>query len=456
MKLSLEEILRQDSGKKILFLGREEFFSHEESQSFLKRFDKVLTTRFDEDVVAVVEHHRLNPVEEDISYLAYDQKIPLYRLDEFERLMSHSIEENSVLMSLKLSSDQKRIYRLINNTHISDLLFIKLLEIYQWSEDEEDNNEDRGVVMATLRRFLNYKSSEEDLLYSSLTLRRLIGETTNPTLLKALLTFPNYRFMQKNKQSISLREVIAANPYIDADSIQKMLRYRDDKILFYLAANSSVSLALLKQLSNKNLTEINRALSSNTTIDDELFAKLLSEEEGVGQRLLAYQPITVARFDMIKERGLSAEIYAILGENLHLDIEVSKQLLKEENALLREQLALNPSMSSDILTKIYEIGDETLYPMLSTNPSTPTAILTDLYSNYRDDPSTLSSLSYNSSTPIYILKELFDMDSFEINKGLASNPSLPLELLNALKIDTRLRNALTSNKTLTDSMTRKL
>ena len=55
-------------------------------------------------MAAVIEHHRLNPVEEDISYEAYDQNIPLYRLEDFERLLSHTLVDDQVLMGLKLSN----------------------------------------------------------------------------------------------------------------------------------------------------------------------------------------------------------------------------------------------------------------------------------------------------------------------------------------------------------------
>jgi len=65
-------------------------------------------------------------------------------------------------------------------------------------------------------------------------------------------------------------------------------------------------------------------------------------------------------------------------------------------------------------------------------------------------------MASNPSTPVVILRELFDPNIYEINEKLVANPSLPIELLNILKIDTRLRNALTSNKTFTDSITKRL
>jgi len=457
MKPLLEMMLEQSSGQKFLFLGRESLFTHKEAQRFLKKYAITLTTRLEEGVVAVIEHHRLNPVEEDISYEAYDQKIPLYKLEEFERLLSHTLVDDQVLMGLKLSNDQKRLHTLITNTHISDALFIKLLEMYQWSEDEEeDNNEDRSVVTATLRRFLDIKPNEEDLLFSPLTLKKLIGESSDPALLNALLTFPNFRFMQKGKQWITLREAIAGSPCLDEDGIGKLLRFREERVLFYLAANRSVPLALLKKFSDRNLNDVNEALASNNTIDDELFSKLLTKEEGVRQTLLAYQPISEKRFEMIEAREWLPDTYALLGQNEQIDPAIIPHLTKKGDPQLLQALAANPSLSAEILDSLCERKDSSLYPMLAANPSTSLTILEKLYREGREDQAILASLAGNFSTPEKILRELFELDIFEINEKLASNESLPLELLNILKIDTRLRNALTGNKTFTDNITQQL
>jgi len=457
MKPSLEMMLEQSSGQKFPFLGRESLFTHKEAQRFLKKYAITLTTKLEEGVGAVIEYHSLNPVEEDISCEAYDQKIPLYKLEDFERLLSHTLVDDQVLMGLKLSNDQKRLYTLITNTHISDALFIKLLEMYRWTEDEEeDNNEDRGVVMATMRRFLDIKPNEEDLLFSPLTLKKLIGESRDPALLNALLTFPNFRFMQKGKQWITLREAIAASPYIDESGIEKLLRFRENKVLFYLAANRSVPLALLKKFSDRNLNDINEALASNSTIDNELFAKLLEKGEGARQTLLVYQPIDERRFEMIEASKWSPETYALLGHNGQIDPAIVPYLIKEGDPHLLQALAANPSLLTQLLNKLYEMENNSLYPSLAANPSTSLTVLKKLYNEGRDDQAILASLAGNFSTPEQILRELFELDIFEINEKLASNESLPLELLNILKIDTRLRNALTGNKTFTDSITRQL
>ena len=457
MKLTLDDFLLKHRNKKVLFLGREELFSHQESQRFLKRYDIELVTTLDNEVVALVEHHRLNPAEEDISYQAYDRGLPLYKLEEFEKLLSDSIDDDQLLMSLKLSSDQERVYRLITNTHISNKLFIKLLEIYKWSDDEdEDDNQDRGVVMATLRRFLNYKPNEEDLLYTALSIKRLIGETRDPNLLKALLNFPNYRFMQKGKQWIRLREVVATNPHIDRETIQKLIRYRDNRVIFYLSANSSMPLSILKEFIKMDDQDIDEALATNHQIDDELFAILLGRGDRVGGLLLAYQPIDMSRIEMIDRAEITRDLYTILGQNIYLDEAVIEYLLSKDIDDMIESLATNPSLSQSDLKSIYDREVFKYHLPLATNPSTPIEILQEIYSRYSTDQNILINLASNPSTPVVILRELFDLNIYGINEKLAANPSLPIELLNILKIDTRLRNALTSNKTFTDSITKQL
>lgn len=457
MKLPLDEFLSQKQDTKILFLGREELFTHQESQKFLKKYNIELTTKLDNSVVGVVAHHRLNPVEEEISCEAYDRKIPLYKLEDFERLLSHSMEDDQILMSLKLSNDQKRLHTLISNEHISDTFFIKLIEMYTWSKnEEEDKNEDRGVVIATLRRFLDYKPNEEDLLYSPLSLKKLIGESQDPHLLKALLSFPNYKFMQKGKKWTRLREVIATSPYIDDSTIQKLLRFRDKKIDFYLAANSAVPLSVLQDLLERGMSDIDEALASNMAIDDTLFEKLLKRDESAQQILLAYQSIDNKRMEMIEQRGLSVELYIILGQNQNLSESVIEKLLTQDNPKIIELLSANPSLSHKLLEELFHREHSDIDRALSCNTSTPAYILEAIYSKYPKESAVMQNIAGNCSTPTEILIQLFELDTYEINEKLAANPSLPLKLLNILKIDTRLRNALTSNKSFTDNITKNL
>jgi len=453
--LPLDKFLYENSGKKIIFLGRGELFSSDEYERFLKKNDIKIVKEIDEDVVAIIEHHRISHVEELVSCDAYVRNIPIYKLQEFEELMSLSLVDSHVLMALKLSNDQQRIYQLLNNPYINDSLFNSLIALYKWDDDvESDNNQDRGVVIATLRRYLDFKPNEEDLLYSPMSLSRLAKETQESELLKTLLYFPDYKFLQKGKQWVTLREVIANSPYIDRETIDKLISFRNKEIPFYLAANPATPIEILKKFSNsQHEIEIDEALASNTSIDHLLFTKLLSKRGSVRDTLLTYQPIDMKRFHVVEALQIDTESYAHLGENLLVEESVLERLVKRDNSYLQTALADNPSLSSNLLEKIYNKGIPAHHLLLAGNPSFAPELLEELFITYPTDERVLIALAGNPSTPVYILEKLFKLEKFEINEGLASNESLPLELLNILKIDTRLRSALTNNKTFTDSIT---
>ncbi len=455
-KQTLPELLEASQGKKILFLGREGIFSAKEVVRFLKKYGVTMTTTYEEGVVGVVEHHALNPVEEDISCLAYDDGVPLFKLLEFEKLLSEGINDDELLMGVKLGNDQDRIFRLLGNAYIDNALFVKLLGMYEWHEADEDNTQDRDVIMYTLRRYIKIKPNEEDLLYSSLTLKRLAREATDPRLLEVLIQFPNITFLQKGKQKITLRESIATNPHLDKEAIARLMRLRDAGVDMYLAANTSTPLAVLQKYAQREEEEINQSLASNPNIDETLFTSLLGKSESITQLMLWYQPVTMQRYQQLQEIISDEKLFAHLGDNRSIDADVLEKLVEATNQALLVNLAANESLDARMLARIFERNIPQTYPHLARNPSTPVAVLEKLYRAYQEEFDILVGLSYNTATPVEILKALYERDEFEIMKGIASNASVPLEILNILKIDTRLRNELTANETFVASITQKL
>ena len=456
--IPLDKFLYQNSGKKIVLLGKGELFNRDEYIGFLKQRNIEIVTRLDSEVVGVIEHHIISHVEELISCDAYVHDIPIYKLKEFEKLMSLSLVDSHILMSLKLRNDQKRLYQLLHNPYINDSLFLKLIPMYIWSDEiHHDSNEDRGVVMATLRRFLKVKENEEDLLYSHLTLNRLAKETKNPELLYALLFFPNYKFLQQGKKWITLREVVALSPYIDSLTIKKLMRFRNSTIPFFLASNPSTPIEILKKFAGTyHEIEIDEALASNESIDHALFVELLSRRGSVREILLTYQPIDNKRFTLIEAVQIEEETYSYLGHNTNIDKDVLLRLVKRNGECLLKSLSCNTSLTPEMIEIIYNKKNSLYCPFLASNSSASEEILEKIYQKGKENDIILCSLASNPSTPLYILEELFEKDIFDINESLASNESLPLEFLNILKIDTRLRNALTKNRTFTANISQNL
>jgi len=354
---TLHEVLISSQNKKFIFLGKERLFTQEEIVRFLKKYDIVMTKYLEEDVVATIEPLNLNPVEEDISNEAYDKKIPSFRLDEFEKILSESISDDELLMAIKLTNDQERIFRLLGNEHISEALFVKLLMMYQWHEEEEDNREDRDTIMYTLKRYIDIKPNEADLHYSYLTLRRLATEATNPKLLMALIGFPNFEFLIRGKEKVSLRETIARNSYLDKEVIAKLVSLRDNKVNVALAGNEIIESVLLYTLLKKENERINEALATNQNIDNEIFQSLLSKEDKVVQLLLLSQTIDMERLGFINAQAFNEKLFSTIGANEHLEVDVLNELIKREDARLLSNLAQNSTLTAIQLESIYAKGN---------------------------------------------------------------------------------------------------
>ena len=131
-KPKLVELLASHEGKKLLFLGKEGLIERKEIERFLAPYKLTLTDTPDSETVATIEPARLNPVEEMMSEQAYEMGIPSYELQELEELISATIDDDALLMAIKLGNDQSRIKRMLANPHISDSLFVRLLKLYEF------------------------------------------------------------------------------------------------------------------------------------------------------------------------------------------------------------------------------------------------------------------------------------------------------------------------------------
>jgi len=435
--MNLEEL----KNKTLLFLGKSMIFSDTEISNFLATHD-IGFSRSYEGQQHVIEHRMINPVEEDISNMAYEAKANFYKMEEFERAMSEMLDINSVLMAIKLSNDNERIKRMLANEYINDALYIKLLNLYEWEEESfGDSTSDRDVLTHTLKRFLDLNFNETDLYFSPLSLLKLAKESHNGELLLALVNFPKVSFLQKNKSKLTLREALAQSRYIDRKVTKKLLSFKDASIEFFIASNEVVELDILKALFDKS-KEVNQALASNESIDDALFFQLLGEYA----ILLKYQPINMERYAKVQEiQGANL----ILSTNHNIDRAVIEELVNQKDEAINQNLLLNPNLDSTVIERLFAIENPILYPNIAQNPNTPIEIIEALYEH--DISEVNIALAGNPSTPTLILEALYK-DDFELHKALASNPSTPLEILNILKIDTRLRNELTHNKTFTDSI----
>jgi hypothetical protein len=201
----------------------------------------------------------------------------------------------------------------------------------------------------------------------------------------------------------------------------------------------------------KNDPDTDMALATNPGIDDMIFGALLEKDERVVSLLLLRQKIDRGRLAQVEAASLEPALFAVVGANEQLGSDIVTVLLEKEEPSLLETLAGNHTISPEILETIYRMDEVHCFSALGQNPSVPVWILESLYSNYGDKKKIVTALAKNPSVPLKILKALFGRDDFEINRSLATNHALPYELLDILKLDTRLQHELAQNEQLASS-----
>ncbi len=398
------------------------------------------------DTKIVLESTMLHPDEEDISYEVYKRKIPSFSLAEFEKFYAKNIKPNSLLMSLKLSNNQEKIKRALQNESFNDELYLKIFKLYDWGEDGVyDSDENRDVTLSFIKRFFRVDHFlDPATIYSPITLAKIITESQNSELLDALLYMPNYEFkVSKNTTAPkNIRELVALNRYTSLQTLKKLLNYKDRQIDLFLALNPSLSKEMQKELYTRGDKSIKEALSQNENLDDELFFLLLDDE--TSDVLLSFAKINQERFEAAKgSRG-----FHFIAQNKSIS-EFADELFSLKSEKIDKLLAMNQAIDSILATKLYQ-RNKNLAPFLAKNPKISKELAQELYELKIEEVD--RSLASNPSTPLTILEALYSRDEYELNKELALNESMPIELLQQLQLDSRLMNNLSKNRTFTDKL----
>ena len=107
--MKIEEIIKNNQGGTVLFLGRVTNFTPEELSNFLEAQGMEYADKYiGQEVALTVLSTMMTPLEEETSYELYDMKIPELRLAQFEEFYTTHIKPNTLMMSMKLSNDQER------------------------------------------------------------------------------------------------------------------------------------------------------------------------------------------------------------------------------------------------------------------------------------------------------------------------------------------------------------
>ncbi len=443
----IEKAFEDAKGKSVLFLGRLKNFTEDEVKIFLKQYALEFSTILDENVAVVIESTMMSPPDEEISYEVYQQKIPTFRLDVFEKLYAQKITPDSLLMSLKLSNDQERLSRLLKNEAFDKSLYLKLFKLYDWKGDGvHESDENRDVTTTFVKRFYNPEQfMDPAMVYSPITLMTIAAESEDSEVLEAFLSMPHYqiKISKGERRPKTLKEMVALNPHSSETSLKQLSNFNHHDIDYFLVQNDTLSEALQEKIYARAGYDTKKMLTQNANLSDALFEKLFGEDEEIVSYLFTFAKIDKARLKRVKNH----KHFAVIGDGEGIE-EVLPALLEMDDVALQKRLAENPIVKTNALEKIYKKYGKEVAKSLCHNPNLSAIMIEEFAKEGGYD----EILAANPATPTQILIGYFNQADEGLNRALASNESMPIAYLQQFQLDPSLMNILSNNKTFTENL----
>jgi len=391
--------------KTILLLGKPRAFSQEEFDAQLASQQISVTKELTDEIDTILEGRMMTPYEQNLSEELYEKGgFSFLDIDAFEEALAKSIDDNVLLMSLKLSNDKERLKSFLQNSTISDELFFKLLEMYKWGgEDFFENDDNRDVTAALIGRFYENIERNHNVQYATTGLIHLISQTQNPQLLEAISKLEPLSFHPK------IKLLLAQHPQTPKKVLKKLLREPDATVLEAMSSNASLDKTIAKELIAMGEPYV-RQIAQNIALDSELFEELQVWSDD-------------------------------LAHNSSLDEAMQRALLKSKNQRVLHGLAENEALTSSVIEEMLVEADNALAALLFKNPAMAEQKLREAYANKKLH----LSLAQNSTTPADILEALYGEGDEAILAALAANEATPVEILYQLQLDSRFERAVRTN-----------
>lgn len=403
-RMNYEEL----SGKSVLLLGKTRSLNMQEFETLLTLHGITLCKAYEEGVGLIIEGRMMNPLESAESARLYEtENTPISSIEGVEKWLCRSLEPDRLLMSLKLSRDQERLVDFIQNPHIPDDLFFKLLKLYDWKGDGLfDNDENRDVTAAIIGRFYKDLERNHNVQYAMSGLAHLIERYGSARLIEAISELSPIARELKSPSDRSLAGVFDAMAF-HTDTPIKLLRSFVGVRSELLARR--VPLGMEDELFALRDPKIDFMLAHNESLSEYGADRLEQEYPHV---IAANIPLSQERF----ERLIS--LYpAALASNATLTPLMQQRLAELNNKAVCSALASNRSTISPLLDGFYSSGR--YHRFLAANPSLSAVLLEAL--SRSDETEVLSALASNSSTPVAILYQLSLDRRYE--RSVKTNPA---------------------------------
>ncbi len=436
--MNLEEL----KNKSILLFGKSRAFSNEEFTDQMKYHDINIVKEYNEDIMLSIDGRMMTPYEQNTSDELYESgKVKSMPIDILENLLACEIDEDTLLMSLKLSHDKKRLKSFLQNSTISDKLFFRLLKLYSWGgEDFFENDDNRDITASLILRFYENIERNHNVQYATSGLMHLIAQCKDEKLLEAIaLLEPLQSSFNSNIKDINYNIITAiATHHLTPKNILKMLIKKSNSyIKTLIAMRDDCDPIMQKILLEDSDDDVLLALTYNISLDKSI-AKEMIKNEKHAKSISTHITLDAELFDILVKN------YSVkLAKNESLSHTMQESLIgfHEENVQLA--LASNTHIDEDIIAELIYEGSDDISFAIYANINTPVENLTEAYK----DSINHISLANNKSTPKDILLKLSSSDNVKVLMGLAKNISTPIEILYQLQLDNRFEREVKMNGT---------
>ena len=434
--------LKELENRSVLLFGKNRAFSSDEFASQMKFHKISVCKEFNNDIAVVIDGKMMTPYEENTSdalYEKHSKTLEFISIDILEKELAKYIDPDTLLMSLKLSHDKARLKSFIQNSMLSDELFLKLLKMYSWSgEDFFENDDNRDVSAALILRFYKNIERNHNVQYAALGIMHLLLQTDKQELVELIAGLePVQKSFNKNKNSANYKIVTTiATHYLAPESVLNLLIKKSDTyVRTLIAMRKDCNEEMQTALFNSGDETVLEAISYNKCIAKNIVDKLIINEK--------------LSKNIAQNIKLDGELFKLfiykhpveLAQNESLTFEMQESLVFLHDESVNISLATNIMIDKKVLSELLIEGSEDIKFAIYENSATPAETLEEAYENVHNH----FSLSHNENTPSHILTLLAKSSDIKVLQGLAKNKSTPIEVLYQLQLDSRLARTVKEN-----------
>ena len=424
----------------ILMFGKSRAFSSEEFASQIKHHNIRVVTEYEDDVSIAVEGKMMTPYEQDDSDALYKRKVvDFITIDALENMLAKEIDADVLLMSLKLSHDKDRLKDFLTNSMISDELFLKLLKMYSWrGEGFFENDDNRDVSAALIVRFYENIERNHNVEYATTGIMHLIVQSKSAEVIEAVsLLEPLKKSFNSGDRDVNynIMTAIATHHMTPRSVLSRYVKDASAYVRNLIALREDCDAQMQEKLYNSGDEVVREALSHNQNLDRAIVEKIL-DDALYAKNIAKYIKLDGELFHKLKE-----DFAKSLASNETISADMQEELFALHNEDIQISLASNLNVDEHVMAELLCAGSQDISFALYANASTPQESLVEAYANVLNH----FALSYNEKTPPHILTLLSESVDVKVLKGVAKNPSTPIETLYQLQLNRELERYVKEN-----------